>query len=358
MLDSTELIRELVAIPGPPGQERLVRDAVAAHVSSLGYESSTDAKGNLIVRVRGRRRASKTQRPDDPMTRQPRVVVTAHLDEIALMVSRVDEEGKVRVIPLGGVYPWKWGEQPVSILVGDEPIRGILSFGSIHTSSPISVAEVARSTPLQWDMAYVFTGHSRYQLAALGVRPGIRVVIDPSRRQVTDLGQYLCSYFIDDRADLAAWLLALESLKDAKLSGEVLFAATASEEVGGEGASYLLHKLQPDICVALEIGPSVPESRFIPDEQPTIWVTDNFASISAEDIAILAEVAEGLDQAPHWQALSRGGSDASATAQRGLTARPVTLGLPVENSHGYEIMHRDAPAELARLLVAYLNKVA
>ncbi len=59
---------------------------------------------------------------------------------------------------------------------------------------------------------------------------------------------------------------------------------------------------------------------------------------------------------PHWQYLSRGGSDASCAASKGLTARPVTLGLPVENSHGYEIMHREAPAELVRLLLAYLRR--
>ena len=39
MLDSTELIRELVAIPGPPGGEQAIRAAVEAHVAELGYET-------------------------------------------------------------------------------------------------------------------------------------------------------------------------------------------------------------------------------------------------------------------------------------------------------------------------------
>ena len=62
-------------------------------------------------------------------------------------------------------------------------------------------------------------------------------------------------------------------------------------------------------------------------------------------------------QSYHQQYLSRGGSDASCAASKGLTARPVTLGLPVENSHGYEIMHRDAPGEMLRLLLAYLAMI-
>src|SRR5207247_5237937 len=112
-----------------------------------------------------------------------------------------------------------------------------------------------------------------------------------------------------------------------------------------------------DVCVALEIGPKVPESPFELDDQPTIWVTDSYSSIHSDDIAILNDVSRKLGQNPHWQPLSRGGSDASSAAQRGLTARPVTLGLPVENSHGLEIMHRGAPDELAKLLVAYLRSV-
>jgi putative aminopeptidase FrvX len=173
-----------------------------------------------------------------------------------------------------------------------------------------------------------------------------------------EIGDHICSYFLDDRADLVAWLLALETIKSEPLETEVIFAATTSEEVGGEGAQYLLHKLQPDICVALEIGPSVPESPFEIDENPTVWVTDTFASMSAIDLDILAEIGETLGQRLHWQPISRGGSDASCSASKGLTARPVTLGFPVENSHGLEIMHRDAPGELARLTVAYLRRVA
>jgi putative aminopeptidase FrvX len=284
------------------------------------------------------------------------VVVTAHLDEIALMVQRIHTDGLIDVIAMGGAYPWKWGEQPVQILTPDGPIDGVLSFGSIHTNAPESIAQQARTEPLMWSQARVFTPYSAARLWSRGVRPGIRVVLHPDVRQVREMGPFLYSYFLDDRADLAAMLLAMQSMAEDKLS--VMFAATTSEEVGAEGAAYMLHRIQPDICVALEIGPSVPESSFDLNDQPTIWVTDSYASIHSGDQRILMDLCRELGQEPHWQPLSRGGSDASSAAQRGLTARPVTLGLPVENSHGLEIMHRDAPIELARLLAAYLRLVA
>ncbi len=350
MTDSIALIRTLVALPGPPGEEKAVREWLAERLRGLGYTSEVDAKGNLLTRL-----------PAPPgVIDPPTVVVTAHLDEIALMVTRIEEGGKIRVAPMGGLFTWKWGEGPVELLTRDGIVQGILSYGSIHTNNEASVAEFARKNPLDWEKTYVFTGLDNKQLRQVGVRPGVRVVLDRKRRQVTEFGEYVASYFLDDRADLAVWLLALEAIQESgwDRTANLLFAATTSEEVGGEGAQYLLRTQPAEICVALEIGPKTPDADFPIDSQPTIWVRDGYAAMEPIDGDLLTDCAADLGMEPHWQYLSRGGSDASCSASRGFTARPVTLGIPTENSHGYEIMHRDAPAELVRLLIAYLRRVA
>ncbi len=348
MLDSTVLVRDLVALRGPSGQEAPVREWLARRLQILGYEPEVDAKGNLAVKVFG-------------SADRPHVLVTAHLDEIAMMLTKVEEDGRIRVAPIGGAYTFKWGEGPVEILAqgGSNIVPGILSFGSIHTDSAESVIEMARHQPYPWKHAYVFTGMSREQLEAGGVRPGLRVVLAQSRRIVTELGDYVASYFLDDRADLAVWLMALDSLRESGTEslGTVTFAATTSEEIGAEGAQYLLRTHPADICVALEIGPKTPEADFPIDSAPTIWVRDGYAAMESVDGDLLAERCAAIGISPHWQYLSRGGSDASCAAAKGFTARPVTFGLPVENSHGYEIMHKNAPGEMQRLLLDYLANV-
>jgi putative aminopeptidase FrvX len=348
MLDSNELIRELIALPGPPGEERAVRDFLAEGVRAIGYTPETDAKGNLLV--------TPSAEAGDRANR-PNILITAHMDEIALMVVKLEDD-KIRVAPLGGAHTWKWGEGPVSILTAKGALPGVLSYGCIHTNDESSVVEYARHNHLNWERAYIFTGLDADGLAKAGVRPGLRVVLAPERRVVTEFGKFIASYFLDDRADLAVWLMALEQLKtDGGDWGQVTFAATTSEEVGAEGAKYILRTRPADICIALEIGPKTPEADFPIDAQPTIWVRDGYAAMEAVDGALLTACCEELDQKPHWQYLSRGGSDASCASAQGLTARPVTIGLPVENSHGYEIMHRDAPRELLLLLLAYLHRV-
>ena len=70
----TELIRELVAVPGPPGQEDAIRALVREHVEEIGCVHTTDARGNLLIAPPGV--ASVPEHAD--------IVIMAHLDEIAL----------------------------------------------------------------------------------------------------------------------------------------------------------------------------------------------------------------------------------------------------------------------------------
>ena len=102
------------------------------------------------------------------MPERPDIVVMAHLDEIALLVVRVEGDGRLAVTSLGGAYPWKWGEGPLQILASDGPLDGILSFGSIHTNDGGSVAAQARERALTWTDARVFTGLSVRELEGTG----------------------------------------------------------------------------------------------------------------------------------------------------------------------------------------------
>lgn len=178
----------------------------------------------------------------------------------------------------------------------------------------------------------------------------------PSRRPLFRFGDHVAGYFLDDRADLVAWLLALEALRTE--TPGAIFAATVSEEVGGEGAQYLMHELRPEVCIALELGPTTPDAPVEISDRPTLWTADGYANMSAADAELVLGVGREIGVELQVQALSRGGSDASCSAARGLCARPITIGLPMQNSHGFEIMHVRAMDELTRLVVALVRRLA
>ena len=341
-MDSIDVLQELVRAPGPGGQEEAVAEVFRGYLGELNLPYSTDAKGNVHVTL------------GDP-ERAKRIVVTAHLDEIAMIVRGIYTDGSLRIGSLGGLYPWKIGEGPVEILTTSGGIPGVLSFGSIHTDDPSANVQRAKEHGLDWAMCSVFTGQTVSALKHKGVRVGSRVVVAQSRRDLWFVGDFVAGYFLDDRADLLAMLLTLELLKDENI--DATFLATAAEEVGGEGAQYALQSLLPEVCIALELGPLVPDAPAVLSPFPTVWVQDSYSSTSAADLDLLADTAQSLGHPLQFQAFSRGGSDASCAASRGLCARPITLGIPMENSHGFEIMHKDAPQTLAEFTVALVNRL-
>jgi putative aminopeptidase FrvX len=338
-VDIIDQLQELVLAYGPPGQEDEIRDLVSHRVEGLGMQTSVDGKGNLII---------------GDLSQPCRVLVTAHLDELAMIVRRIEPDGRLAVTSLGGLYPWKLGEGPVVIL-GKEPVPGVLGFGGIHTEDRSAVAVQAREKAVDWTMATVFTGCSASELAAKGVLPGCRIVVPKERRRLWSFQEYVAGYFLDDRADVAAMLLALEAL--GRVPEGFVFAATAAEEVGGEGALNLMHRLYPEVCIALELAPNVPDACVRLDASPVLWVNDGYAASQPRDNALVAETALEVGIDLQYQALSRGGSDASCAASHGLCARPITLGLPLENSHGFEVIHRESVDELARLTVALIHRL-
>lgn len=348
---SEEILASLIALPAPPGQEGAVCDYLAEMLTRLAIPHRTDDKGNLLAC------------PADTLPTHPQTVVTAHMDEIALMITTIEPGGRVRVSPLGGLYPWKWGEGMVEIMPidGGEPLAGVLSLGSIHTTSPYSAAAQARDGKAPtWSDTFVWHGESASVLESRNIRPGARVVMARERRRITPLGgNRVGSYFLDDRADCVAWLLALAKLRETGRGAGTLFVASTSEEVGGEGALFALHALPapPTVCIALEIGPTTPDTPLVLDATPTVWISDSYATMSPTDLSHVYAAAYTTRYGVQPQAVTRGGSDASIAANRGLCARPVTLAFPAENSHGYEIMHRDAPQALTDLLVAYLHRL-
>ncbi|HXF83770.1 MAG TPA: M42 family peptidase, partial [Anaerolineales bacterium] len=89
-----KLLQQLTETFGPSGYEDKVRALVRAEVEPYADEIRTDALGNLIVRKKPSRQTKDTKR----------IMIAAHMDEIGLIVSHVDEKGFVHFSPIGGVF--------------------------------------------------------------------------------------------------------------------------------------------------------------------------------------------------------------------------------------------------------------
>ena len=210
------LLDELCVAHAPPGSEDEIDVLLTRRLEGLVRRVWRDAAGNVIAHVAGRAGASG----DGPL------LLNAHKDEIALMVKRVEDDGRLRVRPIGGAHPWKWGEGPVDLLADDGTvIPAALGFGPAHVSAETPLFRVTEGRRgLTWDLACVDPKLSRAELAARGVHAGTKVVLERTRKRPRVLGDYVCAHALDDRGGIAVLLevaAAMHAGRRARRDGRV-----------------------------------------------------------------------------------------------------------------------------------------
>jgi putative aminopeptidase FrvX len=344
------LLRELLTTYGPCGQEDAVRDVCRRELEPLIDETSVDPAGNLVGLLRG---------GDAPAVR-----LMAHMDELSMIVKRVEPDGTLHVAQLGTMYPSNFGLGPVSILGDDETLCGVMTLGSEHTTKESQ--RIWETKPdqgdkaMDWDHVYVFTGRSSAELAAAGVHPGTRVCIHHSKRTLIEFGDYLGCYFMDDRAAVTALLHAAQRLSSrvSPLAGDVYFVFTANEEVGGVGGSYASRCLPGDLTIALEVGPTEAEYQTSCAGGPIIAYSDAECVYDKTVADSLMAVAAEREMSPQAAVLGAFESDASHSKASALAPRAGLLCLPTLSTHGYEVIRRDAIGEMAQVLVDFLERWA
>jgi putative aminopeptidase FrvX len=345
-----DLLDELLRTYGPCGEEQAVRDVVHRELEPLADEVSVDTAGNLVALVHGEDRSA------------PVVRVTAHLDELSMMVKRVEPDGTLRVTSLGVMYPGNFGLGPVAVLGRRETLTGVLTLGSEHTTT--ESMRIWETKPdqgdkaMDWSSVYVFTGRSGDDLAAAGVHPGTRVCVHAGRRGLTRFGDFVGSYFLDDRAALTALVGAARLLREdgGRPPGDLYLVATTSEEMGGIGAAYASRTLPGDLTVALDVGPAEAEYQVTVDGGPVVAYADDAVVYDRLVADALVDVGRevGVDpQTAVWQSFD---SDASQAKASGQAAQAALLSLPTLSTHGYEVLHSGTVDRTARLLAAFLGR--
>ena len=141
---SRELLQELLSTFGPCGQEDAVREVCRRELAPRVDEAWVDEAGNLVGLIRGS--------GDRPATR-----VLAHMDELSMLVKRVESDGTVHLTQLGTMYPGNFGLGPVAMLGDNETLCGVLTLGSEHTTS--ESPRIWETKPDQGDKAPVSYTH-------------------------------------------------------------------------------------------------------------------------------------------------------------------------------------------------------
>ncbi len=355
------LLKELLWTYGPCGQEDEVRAVCARELQPVVDDMWTDDAGNLVGYI------AAGGPPDDTAHRHRTTAgsstatrVMAHMDELSMLVKRVEPDGSLHLTQLGTMYPGNFGLGPVAVLGEHETFTAVLALGSEHTTK--ESPRIWQTKPdqgdkaLDWHHVYVFTGRTGEQLAAAGVRPGTRVCVERSKRTLVEIGDYVGCYFLDDRAAVTALLTAARLLRERgqRPADDVYVVFTTNEEVGGVGGSYASATLPGTLTLGLEVGPTEREYGTTVGGGPIVGYSDAMCVYDKDVADRLMKIATDRGFEPQAAALGAFMSDASHSKANGLTPRAGLLCMPTLSTHGYEVMSKRSIEAVAAIVVDFV----
>jgi tetrahedral aminopeptidase len=330
-----DLLSELCRTPGAPGREERIRDVVRRELEPLADEVWVDPLGSLVARRAG--------------AGGPRLMLCAHMDEIAFMVRHVEDDGFLRVIPLGGFDAKTLTAQRV-VVHGREDLLGVLGGKAVH----LMTEEERRKAPVLEDY-FIDVGLHADRVREL-VRPGDVVTRE---RELDRLGELVTGKSLDNRAGLYVMIQAMRALS--AHACEVFAVAAVQEEVGLRGARVAAARIAPQIGLAIDItlandGPGVGKHERVTSVGggAAIKVFDTSAIVPAAVVDHLTRLAEerGIRHQP--EVMPRGGTDTRELQLSGDGAVAGCVSIPTRYVHqSVETCHPDDLDACVDLVAAF-----
>jgi endoglucanase len=307
---------------GPSGHEgrvrEIIQDAVREHVDSC----ELDALGNLIVLKRGHRLATGEQQP-------PKVMLSAHMDEVGVMVSRADKDGLLHFEPVGGVGARVLLAQP--LMLGDDLMPGVIGLKPIHLQDDNERARLPRLKELTIDI-----GATGQEEAEKSAPKGTYGTFATSFAELGGELRTVKGKAFDDRAGCAV----LVELLRTEYPFDLWAAFTVQEELGLRGARVAAFRVEPDVAFSLEgtVCDDLPKEK---DESPTtrlgkgpaITVRDRSVVCDPRLVKHLLEVGEAEGIPYQIKRPGVGGTDAGAIHLATVGVASAVVSIPSRYIH-------------------------
>ncbi len=222
----TELLEKLCRINGTSGDESRVREFIISEISDF-CEYKVDPLGNIIAYKKGQGRAKN------------KVMISAHMDEVGMIVTSVKADGTLTVSEVGGIDPRVViGRQ---VTVGDNDINGVIGAKAVHNLT----ADERKKAP-KFSTLYVDIGAEDKAEAGKLVSLADRVHF---ASEFTVFGDgFVKGKAIDDRFGCAVMIELIKS----ELPYDCVFTFVVQEEVGLRGARPAAYTVDPDFALVLE----------------------------------------------------------------------------------------------------------
>lgn len=278
-----DLLMKLSLEAGTPGDEDAVAEVITNELRDCVDWIGKDNLGNLICHKKG---AGK------------KVMLAAHMDEIGLMVTSIDENGFLRFTNVGGHTPVILAGTRVQF---NKDVSGVISFEHIDDIKELKFGKM-----------YIDIGAKNKTEALTKVSVG-SVATFLSQSQVQ--GSRFIGKALDDRVGCAVLINVLKEVKNSPYN--IFGVFTVQEEVGLRGARTAAYKIDPDIAFAIDLTltgdtPGALNMSVKLGEGVAIKIMDRSIICHPSIKNALIEIAEKNTIPYQLEVLDRGGTDAGS----------------------------------------------
>lgn len=219
-------LKELSQSFGVSGYEKEVRDSIKEAINAYADEITIDALGNLIAIKKG------------IGVNKKKIMLAAHMDEIGLQVTKIEENGMIKVKSLG--FLWI----PTTYMSRVKFRNGTIGI----VSSTVKLEDVKND----FTKLYVDIGLKSKEEVLKYIKVG-------------DVASYIGEYVelkdsniaakaLDDRVGCYIQIEAIKRLNNPY--NDTYFVFTVQEEVGCRGSKVTANRIKPDLGIAVDITPA------------------------------------------------------------------------------------------------------
>jgi len=314
---------------GPSGDEDLVAALVRRRVKPFVQELATDALGNVMARRPGK---------------GARVMLAAHMDEIGVVITHLDDRGFARFGTIGGVHLDAAVNQRVRLRSGRVGV--------------MMEEERGNKDDKKLDRMYIDFGYESGAAARREITVGDTACFD---RALVSQGTRAVSKAMDDRVACAVLIETASRLKSSP--NDVTFCFTVQEEVGVRGALPAAYQLDPHVALSVDVTLTgdVPECRPMEvalGKGPAIKVKDGGHIAHPKVRDLMVKVARAKKLKHQLEVLNLPGASTDAMAIHRVRAGVPTgcLSIPCRYVHSVSEMVdlRDVEGAV-ELLVGFLQ---
>lgn len=235
-----EELKYLTNIPALSGLEDNMIREMAKRLKPLADEVEIDRIGNVTATFKGK---------DE---NEPSMLVFAHVDELGLMIRKIEKNGYLRFDRIGGVPEKTLMAQLVDVHKADGKGH-VLGFVGTYAHH-LTPAEAKRTVPTH-DQMYIDIGAESAEVAtAQGINVGSAVTYHHQFHQIGE--HHITGKTLDNRIGCLMLIALAEHLKEHRPAGNVYVVASVQEEFNIRGVMPTFYRLEPDAAICLDITPA------------------------------------------------------------------------------------------------------